>query len=91
MIQSKNYFQHFLHVRYTGGPAQIAGVQQALVKNKDDGTFCLNELRSRIRINPDVHEPYTSLIVIENTHNMCGGKVNLQNNELVPLKTQIIV
>ncbi|KAJ8956694.1 hypothetical protein NQ318_014049 [Aromia moschata] len=29
----------------------------------------------KIRKNPDYHEPTTSLIVVENTHNMCGGKV----------------
>ncbi|KAI4455841.1 l-threonine aldolase-related [Holotrichia oblita] len=57
------------------GPAQLAGVQQALVRNKNDGTFCLDEMCSRIRIDPDCHEPYTALIVVENTHNMCGGKV----------------
>lgn len=58
-----------------GGAAQIAGVQTALVINKEDGTFCLEELKSRIRIDPDYHEPYSSLIIVENTHNMCGGKV----------------
>ncbi|RZC35739.1 low-specificity L-threonine aldolase 2, partial [Asbolus verrucosus] len=58
-----------------GGPAQIAGVQTSLIKNNDDGTFSLDELRDHIRKNPDVHEPYTSLVIIENTHNMCGGKV----------------
>lgn len=58
-----------------GGAAQLAGVQTALVKNNEDGTFNLDELRQRIRKNPDFHEPVTSLIVVENTHNMCGGKV----------------
>ncbi|CAH2010727.1 unnamed protein product [Acanthoscelides obtectus] len=58
-----------------GGSAQIAGVQTALVKNNEDGTFSLDELRERIRKNPDMHEPKTSLIVVENTHNLCGGKV----------------
>lgn len=58
-----------------GGSAQIAGVQTALVKNNEDGTFNLDELRQRIRKNPDIHEPVTSLIVVENTHNLCGGKV----------------
>ncbi|XP_022906668.2 uncharacterized protein [Onthophagus taurus] len=58
-----------------GGPAQIAGVQQALVKNLDDGTFCLEEMKSKIRVDPDCHEPTTSLIIVENTHNICGGKV----------------
>jgi threonine aldolase len=59
----------------SGGPAQIAGVQTSLIKNNEDGTFSLDELRDRIRKNPDFHEPYTSLVIIENTHNMCGGKV----------------
>ncbi|XP_044252815.1 probable low-specificity L-threonine aldolase 2 isoform X1 [Tribolium madens] len=58
-----------------GGPAQIAGVQASLIRNNNDGTFSLDELRDRIRKNPDCHEPYTSLVIIENTHNMCGGKV----------------
>lgn len=57
------------------GAAQIAGVQQVIVKNNEDGTFSLDELKSRIRVNPDYHEPYTSLVIVENTHNMCGGKV----------------
>lgn len=57
------------------GCAQIAGVQLVTVVNKPDGTFSLKELKEKIRINPDVHEPFTTLIVVENTHNMCGGKV----------------
>lgn len=44
------------------------------IPNNNDGTFSLNELRSKIR-GSDCHEPKTSLVVVENTHNMCGGKV----------------
>lgn len=61
-----------------GGSAQLAGVQTALVKNNEDGTFNLDELRQRIRKNPDFHEPITTLIIVENTHNLCGGKVSSQ-------------
>lgn len=57
-----------------GGPAQIAGVQLATIKNRPDGTFCLDDLRHKIRVTDD-HEPITALVVVENTHNMCGGKV----------------
>lgn len=57
-----------------GGAAQLAGVSLNLIQNKPDGTFCLNELRSKFR-GFDVHEPKTALVLIENTHNMCGGKV----------------
>lgn len=37
--------------------------------------YSLNEFRSRIRGNDPVHEPKTKLVIVENTHNMCGGRV----------------
>lgn len=58
-----------------GGPSQIAGVQTALLRNREDGTFDLDELRDKIRVDSDIHEPITQLVIVENTHNMCGGKV----------------
>lgn len=58
----------------TGGASQLAGVQLATIKNKPDGTFCLDEFRRKIRFG-DCHEPQTALAIVENTHNMCGGKV----------------
>ncbi|XP_017084228.1 probable low-specificity L-threonine aldolase 2 [Drosophila eugracilis] len=57
-----------------GGASHLAGVQLATLKNEQDGTFSLQELRRRIR-HDDCHEPITSLVVVENTHNICGGKV----------------
>lgn len=65
-------FSYFL---FLAGPSQIAGVQQSLLKNNEDGTFSLDELRDKIRKNPDCHEPIPALVIVENTHNMCGGKV----------------
>ncbi|KAF5306875.1 hypothetical protein FQA39_LY00105 [Lamprigera yunnana] len=58
-----------------GGAACLAGVQCSLIPNNPDGTFSLDMVKERIRINTDFHEPSTALIIIENTHNMCGGKV----------------
>ncbi|XP_065173935.1 uncharacterized protein [Atheta coriaria] len=58
-----------------GGPSFIAGVSQNCLTNLDDGTFDLKEMQERIRSIGDIHEPITSLIIIENTHNMCGGRV----------------
>ncbi|XP_076259362.1 uncharacterized protein LOC143195791 isoform X1 [Rhynchophorus ferrugineus] len=58
-----------------GGTAQIAGVHTVTIKNNSDGTFSTDELRKKIRKSPDYHEPVSSLIVLENTHNICGGKV----------------
>lgn len=57
-----------------GGAATIAGVLLNPIQNKEDGTFCLEEMVSKFRGN-DYHEPKTSLAIVENTHNMCGGKV----------------
>ncbi|KFB52695.1 AGAP003688-PA-like protein [Anopheles sinensis] len=57
-----------------GGAAQIAGVLLSTIRNNPDGTFCLNELARKFR-GFDVHEPDTVLVMVENTHNMCGGKV----------------
>lgn len=34
----------------------------------------MDELRSRIR-GQDAHEPITKMVIVENTHNICGGKV----------------
>nr|XP_026488131.1 probable low-specificity L-threonine aldolase 2 [Vanessa tameamea] len=57
-----------------GGAAHVAGVLLSTIQNKPDGTFDLQELESKIR-GSDIHEAITSLIAIENTHNVCGGKV----------------
>ncbi len=54
--------------------AQLAGIQFATVKNQNDGTFKLEDVKRKIRLF-DYHEPVTKLVLIENTHNMCGGKV----------------
>lgn len=57
-----------------GGAAYLAGVQLSTIQNKPDGTFCLKELQNKFR-GYDIHEPQTALVLVENTHNMCGGKV----------------
>jgi len=45
------------------------------MKNLPDGTFDISELESCIRPLNDPHFPLTGLIVVENTHNCCGGKI----------------
>ncbi|XP_030036162.1 probable low-specificity L-threonine aldolase 2 [Manduca sexta] len=56
-----------------GGAAHVAGVLLSTVANKPDGTFDLEELERRIR-GDNIHEPITSMVAVENTHNVCGGK-----------------
>jgi len=53
----------------------LAGVQLATIRNQPDGTFSLTELRHKIRNYKDCHEPVTAMVAVENTHNICGGKV----------------
>ncbi|KAL1130758.1 hypothetical protein AAG570_011999 [Ranatra chinensis] len=58
------------------GAAQIAGVQLRTVTNKDDGSFDIKEMLTKVRDNK-THSflPQTALICVENTHNSCGGRV----------------
>ncbi|XP_015373180.1 PREDICTED: probable low-specificity L-threonine aldolase 2 [Diuraphis noxia] len=54
----------------------VAGLQMREVRNLDDGTLDMTELLGKIRPEfPDPHEPYTTLVCIENTHNYCGGTI----------------
>jgi len=57
-----------------GGASQFGGISMRTVKNQEDGTMSIDDITSAIR-EPDIHEPITKLICIENTHNACGGKV----------------
>jgi len=64
------------HIHYyeQGGVATLGGVHPRTLKTREDGTFCLQELKDKVR-DDDPHLPVTSLVAIENTHNKCGGRV----------------
>lgn len=53
---------------------QIGGLHPRTIPNKPDGTFDLDVLEDGIRPKDDPHQPWTGLIVVENTHNYCGGR-----------------
>ncbi|XP_035679756.1 probable low-specificity L-threonine aldolase 2 isoform X1 [Branchiostoma floridae] len=57
-----------------GGSAQLGGIHPRTVRNKPDGTFDLDEVESKVRTS-DPHLPITRLICVENTQNICGGRV----------------
>ena len=64
----------FAHTFYfeQGGSAAVGGIHPRTLPNQPDGTLTLSEIEGAIR--PDnVHFPRTRLIVLENTHNLCGG------------------
>ncbi len=55
-----------------GGISALGGVHPYVLQNQADGTLTMDDLRSAIRPN-DVHAPVSRLVVLENTHNRCGG------------------
>lgn len=65
--------QH-IHKYEVGGISSIASVHSSQIPNFSDGSFCLETVENKIR-ESDVHYPYTKLICVENTHNVCGGRV----------------
>ena len=56
------------------GASQFGGVSYRPVTNLADGSMDISAILECIR-EPDIHEPSTELICIENTHNVCGGKI----------------
>lgn len=57
-----------------GGISALGGVHSCQLPNQADGSLDLDDIRSAVRSDDD-HQPVTRLIVLENTHNRCGGAV----------------
>jgi len=55
-----------------GGISALGGVHSCQLANQPDGTLRLGDIQAAIR-SDDAHQPVTRLIVLENTHNRCGG------------------
>ena len=55
-----------------GGISALGGINSHQVKNKDDGTLALDDIRNAIRTE-NIHFPITRLICLENTNNRCFG------------------
>ncbi|HZX45669.1 MAG TPA: low-specificity L-threonine aldolase [Clostridia bacterium] len=62
-----------IYVNEVGGIAYLAGVQAALV-TETEGVMDARAVEQKIR-SENIHYPKTSLICVENTHNMAGGRV----------------
>jgi threonine aldolase len=56
-----------------GGMAALAGVTPYPLPNQPDGTLRLEDIRSAIRSKGNPHYPISRLLILENTHNRCGG------------------
>jgi len=57
-----------------GGVAALGGVMPHPLPNLPDGRIDLDAMQSAIRPD-DIHQPITRLVVLENTHNRCGGTI----------------
>lgn len=55
-----------------GGISAMGSVHSCQIPNRPDGTLKLDDIQAAIRPD-DAHFPITRLIVLENTHNRCGG------------------
>lgn len=57
-----------------GGISALGGVFAHTLANQPDGTLNLDAIEHAIRPN-DIHHPVSKLVILENTHNRCGGVV----------------
>jgi threonine aldolase len=55
-----------------GGVSALGGVFVHTLTNQPDCTLRIDDILAAIRPN-DVHHPITRLVILENTHNRCGG------------------
>jgi threonine aldolase len=70
IIEEKSH----IYLYEVGSAARIGGLATKAFK-ASNGVPDLNKLESMLRPRDDVHQPWTTLLAIENTHNTHGGKV----------------
>jgi threonine aldolase len=63
-----------IYLDEAGGHARLNGSPARAVRNLPDGTLDRAELARAFR-GGDIHEARTGLLAIDDTHNMCGGRV----------------
>lgn len=64
-----------------GGISALGGVHPFTVPNQSDGTLRISDIQRAIRAD-DPHFPPSKLLILENTHNRCGG-VSLSRNYML--------
>ncbi len=55
-----------------GGISALGGVHPHIIPNQPDGTLLNEDIIHAVRSN-DIHFPHSQLLILENTHNKCGG------------------
>ncbi|MFC2096028.1 low-specificity L-threonine aldolase [Candidatus Bipolaricaulota bacterium] len=56
-----------------GGLSALGSIHPHILPNHDDGVLDLKQIQLALRNPDDPHAPRTRMIVLENTHNRCGG------------------
>ena len=65
--------QSHTQVYEAGGASALGGIVLWPVRNTEGGELAIDELREQLATPNDAHLAQPSLVVIENTHNRCGG------------------
>lgn len=55
-----------------GGISALGGVHPFTIPNQPDGTLLMGDIERAVRAD-DAHFPRSRLLILENTHNRCGG------------------
>ena len=69
-----------------GGISAFGGIHSHQLQNNNDGTINIKDIQNNIRNHNDDHYPKTSLMCLENTHNLCYG-APIQNDYVSNVKT----
>ena len=56
-----------------GGISAFGGIHSHQLSNNDDGTINLDLIKEGVRDTTNIHFPKTTLMCLENTHNLCHG------------------
>jgi threonine aldolase len=60
------------HLYEAGGISALGGVHPFTIPNQVDGTLKISDIQRAVRAD-DPHFPRSKLLILENTHNRCGG------------------
>ncbi len=55
-----------------GGISALGGVHPHIITNHPDGTLEISDIQDAVRAD-NIHFPKSKLLILENTHNRCGG------------------
>ena len=62
-----------IFVYEAGGISAYGGIHSHQLNNNEDGTINIEDIKNSIRNINDSHHPATTLLCLENTHNICYG------------------